>query len=146
MYPQFFYNYSANDLFKNFEVPEAFQKQKKQQTMDLFTLKGNCEICDLNISPILCKNCQKNIDSSLVILKTKMKKNERNEEELKLLCTNCVKFPQNVDLFTKNTFVGVDCCENLDCNIFFERCRVTHKIEDDIEIKQKIKNIGILEW
>lgn len=75
-----------------------------------------------------------------------MKKTERNEEELKLLCTNCVKFPQNVDLFTKNIFVGVDCCENLDCNIFFERCRVTHKIEDDIEIKQKIKNIGILEW
>lgn len=131
---------------KMFDMPGINFRQKKQLTMDLYTVKGNCEICDLNISPILCKNCKKNLNSSLIILKTRMKKIERGEEELKLICTNCTKFSQTGNLFTKNQFIGKDCCENFECNIFFERCRMTTKIEDNIEIMNKLENLNLLEW
>ena len=114
--------------------------------MDLYTVKGNCEICDSNISPILCKNCKKKLNSSLIILNTKSKKIEKLDEDLKNICTNCVKFSQIGNFFTKNQYVGYDCCENFDCSIFYERCRVVKKIEDNIQIIKKLENLNFLDW
>ena len=131
---------------KNFENQIKNIKQKKQQIMDTFTIKGNCEICDTNISPILCKNCKIKLNSSLIILKTKIKKIEIKDFELTSICSNCVKFEQNSLIFMKNQYIGNNCCENLDCNIFYERCRVITKLEDNIEIMNKLKNLHFLDW
>jgi C4-type zinc-finger of DNA polymerase delta len=128
------------------DVSRQNLKQKKQQTMDHFTLKGNCEICDLNISPILCKNCKKQLNSSLIILKTRMKKVEVKEEELRLICNNCTKFSQAGNLFIKNIFIGFDCCNNFDCNVFYERCRTITKLEDNLEITTRLEKLDLLEW
>ena len=46
----------------------------------------------------------------------------------------------------KNQYIGKNCCENLDCNIFYERCRVITKLEDNIEIMNKLKNLHFLDW
>ena len=114
--------------------------------MDSYTIKGNCEICDSSISPILCKNCKTKLNSSLIILKTKIKKIENIDNKFYQICSNCVKFSQKSVFFMKNHFVGKDCCENFDCNIFYERCRVITKLEDNIEIINKLHDMKILDW
>lgn len=117
----------------------------KQQSMDRFTVKGSCEICGENPSPALCQACANN-PNSLIILNSRIKKVEIANNELQHICGNCVKHSQIGSIFTKNEFIGKDCCESIDCQIFYERCRLITKIEDCKEAIDELENNRLLQW
>jgi hypothetical protein len=55
------------------------------------------------------------------------------ERSLQAVCGNCAGQPQRSELYAKGALLGADCCESIDCPVFFERCRLVGRIEDCTE-------------
>lgn len=91
-------------------------------------------MCFKEPSKPICEECSlNNIDTSLLHLQNQKNILNKTDSDLESICYNCVKHYQNKDLFLKHSLIGLNCCESLDCQVFYERNRVVTKLEDKIE-------------
>lgn len=127
-------NNRSSSTFKN-----QSGRKRVQQSMDQFTVRTNCEVCDSeNALPgkSLCQQCidpQKNHvvpTSTVMILLERLKIAQEKDYCLRMICQNCSKQPQHAQLFRKRELIGENCCKSLDCPVFFQRCRFILRLED----------------
>lgn len=106
--------------------------KNKQTSMDQFTMQGSCEICSEDALPqkTLCGKCSADQQMSLRVIMSRQRLVAEKEQVLAKVCQNCTRSAQPNVLYVKNEIIGPDCCESLDCQIFFERCRLVTRLED----------------
>jgi DNA polymerase zeta len=104
----------------------------KQTSMDQFTKQGSCEICQQDAQPqrTLCASCAEDPQMALCVVMGRMKLVTEKERDLSKICQNCTRIAQSSVLFVKGEIVGPDCCESLNCPVFFERARLVTRLED----------------
>lgn len=106
--------------------------RKKQTLMDQFTVQGSCTVCGNDSQPqkTLCGPCSNYPLKTLVTLMSRLKMNTQKEQDMALVCHNCSRYAQLSKLYSKGDIIGPDCCESLDCQVFFERAKLVTRIED----------------
>jgi hypothetical protein len=111
---------------------EAARARSRQTLMDRFTAQASCTVCGADAQPqkALCTVCSESGMDSLVLLMRGLNAATQREHAMSLVCQNCSKSPQACSVYCKGDIVGPDCCESLDCELFFERGKLVTRIED----------------
>jgi hypothetical protein len=84
--------------------------------------------------------CSKDLSSTLIILTKRLNKTIIRDKELSMICQNCSRAVQPSELYKSQEMIGADCCESLDCIIFYERCRTVKRLEDYSLSVEEIEN------
>jgi hypothetical protein len=110
----------------------ASKSKHKQTSMDQFTQQGSCEICQQDALPqrTLCERCSADPAMALCTIMGRMQLVAQKERTLTKVCENCAKCPQPAVLYARGEITGPDCCESIDCPVFFERARLVTRLED----------------
>jgi hypothetical protein len=113
----------------------ALPRRSKQTSMDQFTTQETCAVCGKDSLPrrSLCALClaDQNMQTSMVVLRGRLNYAVATEKAMEQACVNCARcHTQKGPLFVKHAMIGPDCCESLDCDVFFDRCRIITRIED----------------
>jgi DNA polymerase zeta len=114
------------------EMAEGTKVRSRQTLMDRFTAQASCTVCGGDAQPqkALCVVCSESGVDSLVLLMRGLNVAAQREHAMSLVCQNCSKSPQTCSMYCKGDIVGPDCCESLDCELFFERGKLVTRIED----------------
>ena len=113
-----------------------------------YSSKNNCDICgstavtssstnksiQLNSNSSLCHEC-KYINPpkySYLSMLTRLNALKAADAQLQYICQHCVHHtsPQTIECFKKGELLGSDCCQSLDCPVFYKRFALVIRIED----------------
>lgn len=102
-----------------------------QSVITDFMHTKTCAVCgSKGCSAILCASCLAHKQISLDIMLSRIVEADEFENFLHSSCRDCSRHLNPSQLFSLDTYVGKDCCNSLDCNIFFERCRIVSRREN----------------
>jgi DNA polymerase zeta len=121
-----------NQIHSHF--PNHSHKTKKlvQKSMESYLYQRHCEICGQENNSAICQQCMETPLESYLILITNMKQLQIIDDNLSKKCNICTNSLQKSNLFVKNEMLGYDCCESIDCKIFFKRNRNLLRLEDAV--------------
>ena len=103
-----------------------------QMSITSFAQSNTCEICGAASVGYLCHHCKLNPSVAIISVNEDLNRVTKTERYLGSICEACCKFPQpaTVGRDGKDLMIGSETCSNIDCAVFFERCRLIYKIED----------------
>jgi DNA polymerase zeta len=112
----------------------------KQKSMDQYLYKTGCVNCGRESIASICPACQDNKADTILSLQTRLMDMEKQRDRLENICYGCSSHVQRTDLFKKNELLGLDCCSCIDCPIFYDRWKLTLRIEDHLV---SVENISL---
>ena len=106
--------------------------KKKQTSMDQYTRQSSCEVCGKDAQPqkTLCEFCSADPQMAMCVVMNRLKAVAEKDRIFSIICHNCAQCSQPSALYAKSEFIGPDCCESLDCQVFYERARIVTRLED----------------
>jgi DNA polymerase zeta len=129
------YDTSTSENKLSTSIIQVPQPKLKQSSMDAFTIQTDCLICSsTNALPkkAICKSCYENPAESLMRLYHRLNIAVDADRAYQYLCSICSRSTRtsHAGLFQAGEMVSSDSCQSIDCQVFFDRCRIITRIED----------------
>lgn len=125
-------------------VPRNKEFVLSKKTLESYMKSSSCLVCHAKLEEEVptCSSCMENAQSSLLILRSRLNKADKNALNLEKICRSCAGLDWGEEVK----------CDSKDCPVFYTRVRHMAHLRNTREVSQPVVDVlegvanGVLDW